>query len=175
MADSRLDANMEHFLEHYFLAKGNNHEIRKMFTAVDFYDFKEFTPCNKQHFVEMEQTTTIGKTIRFNSRKINLINNVSLYYHFLQSDSTTKALADDPENWVVDDFKTWRDRGRHPDVASYTASLADNATNTTTSAATSTAVVPEIKAAEDAWLSWQRSKRDADKYPIPKNDREYTD
>ena len=31
MADSRLDAKMEHLLIYYFLAKGNNHKIRKMF------------------------------------------------------------------------------------------------------------------------------------------------
>ena len=97
MADSRLDPKMEHFLEHYFLLKGNNHEIQKMFTAVNFYDFEEFTSCNKQHFVEMERTTTGGKTHHFNERKINLLNNVVLYYNFLRIDDTTKACGNDPE------------------------------------------------------------------------------
>jgi len=66
-------------------------------------------------------------------------------------------LADHPENWVVNNFKKWRHRGRHPTTASYAISLA----GTTISTATTTAPTP-TKVAEDAWLSWQRSKRDAE-------------
>ena len=121
----------------------------------------------------MECTTTGGKILRFNDRKINLCNNVIVYYKFLRSDDTTKALANDPQNWVLDDFATWKDRGRHPTAASYAASIAGttNTTNTTTTAATPPTLT---KKAEEAWMSWQRSKRDAEKYPILLNDREYT-
>ena len=48
MADSRLDTKLEHFLTHYFLARGNNHEIRLMFKEIDFYKFEEFTSCEKE-------------------------------------------------------------------------------------------------------------------------------
>ena len=79
MTDSRLDAKMEHLLIHFVLVKVNNHEIRKMFPEYDLYDFKEFTSCDKQSFVEMERPKNNGNGIaRFNDRKINLINNVSL-------------------------------------------------------------------------------------------------
>lgn len=164
---------MEHLLLHYFLANGNNHEIQKMFTEVDFYDFEELTSANKQSFVEMERATTGGKTKRSDDRKINLLNNVVLYYNFLWSDTSIEALVEDHEHWVVEDFKKLRSRGRHHTAAFYAALLA-GATNTTTSTATTTVVAPKIKVAEDAWLSWQQSKRNADKYPILQNDREYT-
>ena len=77
-----------------------------MFSENDFYDSEEFTSCDKQSFEEIERPRNNRKIDRFNSQKINLINNVSLYYYFLWSDSTTKTLADDPENWVEDDFLT---------------------------------------------------------------------
>ena len=48
MADSRLDAKLEHLLTNYFLARGNNHEIQLMFMEMDFYDSEEFTYCDKQ-------------------------------------------------------------------------------------------------------------------------------
>ena len=53
MVNSRFDAKLEHLLTHYFLGKGNNHEIRKMFSENDFFDFEEFTFCNKQHLLGM--------------------------------------------------------------------------------------------------------------------------
>ena len=102
-----------------------------MFSECNLYDFKVFTSCDKQSFVEMKRPKNNGNRIaRFNDWKINLINNVCLYYHFLRSDTTTKALVDDPENWVEDDFMIWRDQGRHPNAASYTALLAGSATTT---------------------------------------------
>ena len=132
-----------------------------MFTANDFYDFVELPSCDKQHFAEMERTTNNGKILRFNDRKINLCYNVVLYHKFLRSDDTTKALANDPQNWDYDDFETWRDRGRHPNAASIAALIAGTGTtNTVTTAATPPT---PTKKAEDAWLSWQRSKRDAEK------------
>ena len=70
-------------------------------------------------------------------------------------------------------FKTWRRQGCHPSTASYTVSLAGSTMNTT--ASTGPVVIPDIKKAEGAWMSWQRSKRDPEKYPILQNDRDYTD
>ena len=48
MADSRLDTKLEHLPTTYFLAIGNNHEIRKMFSENDVYQFEEFTSYDKQ-------------------------------------------------------------------------------------------------------------------------------
>ena len=75
--------------------------------------------------------------------------------------------------WVRDDFKTWRDQGRHPNIASFNTLSSSNTTNTTAPPATT--VAPEIKTLEDAWMSWQRSRRDPEKYPILPNNRKYTD
>ena len=113
----------------------------------------------------------------FNNRKITQIYNVIRYYNYLQT--TNINLANDPGNWVMADFRKWILDGRHPNVASATAA-SNNATlpgatiapNTTAPPVT---VCPDTKKAENAWLSWQRSRRDVDKYPLISNDREYSD
>ena len=96
---------------------------------------------------------------------------------FLRSSSI--VLAEDPENWVKADFKLWRNNGRHPTVASANAASTNAAlpgVNTTPNTTAPPATVcPDTKKAENAWLSWQRSRRDVDKYPILPNDREYSD
>ena len=121
-----------------------------MFKENDFYDFEEFTSCDKQALTEMRRKKN-NVMVGFNNRKITLIHDIVLYYHFLQSGTTTKALTEDPIQWVRDDFKTWRDQGRHPNIASFNASSSGNSTNTTVPPATT--VAPEIKKAEDAWTS----------------------
>ena len=172
MADSRLDTKLDHLLTNYFLAIGNTHKVRKMFSENDFYQFEEFTSCDKQALTEMQRKKN-NAMVGFNNRKITLIHDVVLYYHFLQSETATKALAEDPIQWVRDDFKTWRDQGRHPNIASFNTLSSSNTTNTTAPPATT--VAPEIKTLEDAWMSWQRSRRDPEKYPILPNNRKYTD
>ena len=111
--------------------------------------------------------------VGFNNQKITLIHDVVLYYHFLQSETTTKALAEEPTQWVREDFKTWRDQGCHPNIASFNALLSGITTNATAPPATT--VAPGIKKAEDAWMSWQRSRRNPEKYPILPSNCEYTD
>ena len=44
MADSRLDAKLEHLLTEYFLTISNNHEIRQMFKENDLYQYKNSLP-----------------------------------------------------------------------------------------------------------------------------------
>ena len=172
MADSHLAAKLEHLLNNYFLAKGNNHEIRLMFTEIDFYNFEEFISCDKQGLTEIQRKKN-NVMVGFNNQKITLILNAILYCHFLGNETTTKSLAEDPIQLVRDDFKTWRDQGRHLNIASFNALLSGNTTNTTPPPATT--VASEIKKAEDVWMSWQRSRRDTEKYPILPNDRKYTD
>ena len=150
MADSRLDTKLEHLLTHYFLARGDSHEIRKMFKENDFYNFEEFTSCNKQALTEMRRKKN-NVMVGFNDGKITLIHDVVLYYHFLQGKTTTKALVEEPKNWSREDFKYWREQGCHPTIASYNLSLVG--TTTTTTAPTGPVVVPNIKKAEGAWIS----------------------
>ena len=89
-------------------------------------------------------------TVGFNHRKLSLFHDVVLYYRFLQSETATRALADDPENWMREDFKLWRDQGCHPTIASANASLFGTTANAT---ATPTTATPEIKKTENVWMS----------------------
>ena len=88
-------------------------------------------------------------------------------------------MSKDPENWDYDDYDSWIDDGRHPTLASAKAAAANPVLPGTTTAPNTTAPTATIcldtKKAENAWLSWQRSRRDVDKYPILPNDREYSD
>ena len=150
MAHSRLDTKLEHLLTHYFTAIGNNHEIRKMFSENDFCDFEEFTSYKKQHLIEMKRKKN-NAMVGFDDQKITLIHDVVLYYHFLQGETTTKALAEEPTNWVREDFKDWIEQGCYPIIASYNVSLAG--TTTIITAPTGPVVVPNIKKVEDSWMS----------------------
>ena len=82
-----------------------------------------------------------------------MIHDVVLYYHFLRNETATKALAEEPTQWVRDNFKTWMDQGHHPNITFFnTSSFGNVTTNATTTPATT--VDPKIKQAKDAWLGW---------------------
>ena len=169
MVDSCLDAKIGYLLENYFLAKGAGHEVRKVFKENDFYNFKEFTSCDKQYLQSMRRSKN-NVMKGFNELKITLIHDVLLYYHFLYNDSI-ETLANDPRNWVQADFKKWRSQGRHSSTTIFTAAQVGN----TTTPPTAPVVVSATKKVEDAWLSWQCGKKDPTMYPILENDRNYTD
>ena len=80
-------------------------------------------------------------------------------------------MAENPDQWVMEDFKDWRDNGFPTSTAAYTASLACNTTTTLTR----TGPVSQKKKHEDALLSWRRGKQDPTLYPILENDCDYTD
>ena len=84
-------------------------------------------------------------------------------------------MAEDPENWKIEDFKLWKAHGRHPSVASATAAAANTTSTSVPTTTPTTTVCPDTKNAENAWLSWQRSRRDSDKYPVLNADRNYND
>ena len=113
---------------------------------------------------------SITRRLFFDYRKLTLIHDIDLYYRFLQSETANRALTDNPENWVREDSKLWRDQGCHPTIASANASLSGTTANAT---APPTTAAPELKKAENTWMSWQYSKRVTEKYPILPNDREY--
>ena len=77
------------------------------------------------------------------------------------------------------DFRKWIDEGRHPTVASFNAAKANAtlpaATTTPPTTTTSATVCPDTRNVENAWLSWQCSRRDVDEYAKISNDREYSD
>ena len=177
-ADIRLDKKLDHVLEEFLLAKGEKHEIRQMFNECNVYQFDDFVDYELEHIQAMKRKQ--HNTMKgFDSRKVTQVYNVICYYNFLLSDPQNSDLAEDPENWVWKDFKLWKHHGRHPTVASATAASANAASPNVTTTANTTAppatVCPDTKKAENAWLSWQRSRRDVDKYPILPNDREYSD
>ena len=93
-------------------------------------------------------------TVGFVHWKRTQIYNVILYYKFLRSDPGTIVLAEDPENWVKEDFKLWIDHGRHPTVDSAKAASTNAASSGTTTTANATAtpatVCPDTKKAENA-------------------------
>ena len=156
-ADQRLDTQLDNVLQEYLLAKGSNHEVRQMFKAENLYEFEYFVGYEVEDLEAMKRTQN-NTTKVFSKRRVTMIYNVIRYYKFLQSDTTTKKLAKDPENWDKDDFDDCIDDGRHPTLASAKAAKANptltgtiTASNTTVTPAT---VCPHTKKAENAWLSW---------------------
>ena len=102
-ADQRLDTQLDHVLQEFLLAKEGNHEIRQMLKEYNLYQFRDFVSCDMPALEEIKRkqhNTTKG----FDHRKCTLIYNVIRYHHFLRSDATTKPLAKDPENWLLDDY-----------------------------------------------------------------------
>ena len=150
MADSRLDAKLDHLLTEYFLSIGNNHEIRQMFKENNLYQFEEFIACDIQSLTEIKRKKH-NTMVPFNHRKLTLIHDIVLYYKFLLSDTATRTLAEDPENWVREDYKLWKNQGCHPTTASANAVSSGTSANATASPA---AVCPDTKKAENAWMSW---------------------
>ena len=80
---------------------------------------------------------------------------------------------------MKDNFDDWIDDGRDLTVASAKIAsinaISSGTTTTPTTTAIPAAVCPDTKKAKNAWISWQCSRRDYDKYHILSSDREYTD
>ena len=119
-----------------------------MFKKNDFYDFEEFTSCDKQYMQNMRRSK-YNFMKGFTELKITLIHEALLYYHFLYNDSM-EALAEDHRNWVQVDFKKWRSQGRHSSTTVHTAAQAGN----TMIPPTAPVAVSATKKSEDAWMSW---------------------
>mmetsp|Transcript_55057 Transcript_55057/g.61567 ORF Transcript_55057/g.61567 Transcript_55057/m.61567 type:complete len:307 (+) Transcript_55057:171-1091(+) len=130
MAGSRLDAKLEYLLSHYVLPIDDNHEIQQMFTENDFYQFKEFTRCDKQSFLENKRKKG-NVTVGFKDQKIKFIHDVRLYYKFVRENGD-KIMVENPDQWIEEDFEEWLDKERHPSNAVYTGSQASNTTTTST-------------------------------------------
>ena len=81
-ADQRLDTQLGHVLQEYFLARGGNHEVRKMFREENIYEFEGFVGYKVEHLEALKRTQN-NTTKVFNKRKVTLIYNVICYYKFL--------------------------------------------------------------------------------------------
>lgn len=84
--------------------------------------------------------------------------------------------AEDPVQWIKQEFKIWKIEGYHVSTAAYNASQAANsATATATVNTTAAAATVKQKEQDDAFLSWQRSIKDENIYPVLETDREFSD
>ena len=177
-ADPRLDKKLDHVLEEFVLAKGGNNDIRQTFKEEELTDFRDFVTYELEHIQDLRRKQ--GNTTKvLNKQKVTQVYNAIRYYNYLLTDPQDSDLAMDPENWLEKDFRLWKRNGHHPSVTSATAAATNaassNANTTTNTNAPTVTVCADTKKAENAWLSWQRTKRDVEKYPILSNDREYSD
>ena len=118
--------------------------------------------------------TSVGA---FTDRKLKLVNEVLLYYHFLCQDNKV-ADAEDPTLWVKEDFRKWESNGYPQSTEVLNAACASNtanASNATLNATNTTVPASITELEEDVWLSWRWSKQDETVYPLLENDRMYTD
>ena len=88
----------------------------------------------------------------FTEGKLNLVNNVLLYYNFLYQDDED-ALVEEPIQWVKGNFRKWKSRGYPLSTDAYNALQVGNNTNTNTTLQTSnaTAPTPKTKLEEDTY------------------------
>ena len=111
------NAKPEHLLIHYFLANGPNHKVRIIFNEDNLYNYDNFLEYDKQQLLGMRRQKYNVRT-PFNSRKINLINDVLLYYQFMRNNNN-EVMVENPDQWVRE-FKDWRDLGKPKSIAAFT-------------------------------------------------------
>ena len=123
--------------------------------------------------MQLTKNNTTGDA--FNKEKLKLLNDVLLYYEFLYEDKEY-AKADDPTQWVKQDFKIWKHRGYHISTVAYNASLTTNSTAGTATVTTpATAAAVKQKEEDGSFLSWRRSRKDEKDYPVLTSDRIFYD
>ena len=88
-------------LKNYFMAKGDQHDIRQAFIHNDILTFDLLIGmCTLQFLRNMKLKKGNNSVNAFNEGKLKLVNNMLLYYNFLYQDDKD-ALAEDPTQWVV--------------------------------------------------------------------------
>ena len=90
------------------MALGDQHDIRQAFIQNQITDFETFISLRDMDFLRDMQLTknnTTGDAL--NKAKLKLVNNVLLYYQYLYEDQEY-AKADDPIQWIRQDFKIWK-------------------------------------------------------------------
>ena len=174
---SAFDPKLEHLMINYFMALGDQHNIRQAFIQNQITDFETFIgSCNMDFLRDMQLTKNNTTGDALNKAKLKLVNDVLLYYEFFYQDKEC-AKADEPTQWIRQDFKIWKSRGYHVSTAAYNESLAVN-TNAGAATVTTTATAAAVKQKEqkeedDSFLSWRRSRKEEKDYPVLNNDREF--
>ena len=101
-----FNAQLIHVLINCLSAAGADHQIRKAFIHKDVLTFENFTNiCTVENIKTFQQDDGNNNLVQaFSSAKLTMVNNVILYYNFLQDDSQER-LAEDPVNWDKADFR----------------------------------------------------------------------
>ena len=170
------DPKFEHLLTYYFMAIGDQHDIRQAFIQNQIVNFETFiNSCTLQYLRDMQMTKGNSSGDALNKAKLKLVNEVLLYYQFLYADQEY-AKADDPIQWIKQDFKIWKIQGYHVSTAAYNASQAANS-GTATATVTTTAAAATVKQKEqdDSFLSWKRSRKDEKEYPVLDSDQMFSE
>ena len=170
---SSFDPKLEHMLTNYFMAIGDQHDIRQAFIQICITSFNLFTGMCDLEFLrnmQLQKGTDSGNTL--NKGKLKLVNDVLLYYNFLYKDKELTK-AEDPSQWDISEFKVWKSEGHHVSTAAYNASTTASTANAALNAPA--AATAKQKEQDDSFFSWRRSKQDESIYPVLETDRMFTD
>ena len=81
---SVFDPKLEHLLTYYFMAIGDQHDIRQAFIQNQITDFETFTnSCTLQFLRNMQLKKGIDSGDALNVGKLKLVKELLLYYNFL--------------------------------------------------------------------------------------------
>ena len=105
---SVFDPKLEHLMTHYFMALGDQHDIRQALIQNQIIDFETFVGSCDMEFLRDMQLTKGGTTgDALNKAKLKLVNDVILYYEFMYQDKEY-AKADNSTQWIKQGFKFWK-------------------------------------------------------------------
>ena len=101
-----------------------------------------------------------------------MVRNTIEYIQYLEA-TGNEALADDPTQWVVRDFRAWIRKGKPNGINN--PNPPTTTTPTPTPAATTNTAVPFVKNIQDETLmNWNRAKRSTSDYLVLTSDQKYT-
>ena len=96
-----FDTKLEHLLTNYFIAIGNQHDIRQAFIQNGIIIFDLLTGmCTLQFLRNMQLKKGTDSGDALNGGKLKLVNDVLFYYTFLYQDDED-TLVEDPTWWDV--------------------------------------------------------------------------
>ena len=98
---SAFDPNLEHLLTNYFMATGDQHNIRHAFIQSGITSLNLLTGmCDLQYLWTMQLTKGTDTGNALNKGKLKLVNDVLLYYNFLYKDKEL-VKVEDPSQWDI--------------------------------------------------------------------------
>ena len=137
-----------------------------MFKEYNISNYEKYLNYEKELLLAMQPKKNLVST-PLNKQKIKLILDTIYYYEFMYKNGD-KAIADNPTQCILDEFKAWKLDGYLTSTAIHTASLANTTTTTTTTTtldgSTGTAVVSATKDADEALIGLRHGRRDHIQY-----------